>query len=72
MQSMITSFFAKGIQNQIAKDVANVKYFSVLADETCNKGHIEELALFIPLVKNSEIYEEFLYCIYSIVRRPSF
>ena len=44
MQNMITSLFAKGIQNQIAKDVANLKYFSVVADETSNKGHIEELA----------------------------
>jgi len=32
----------------------------VLADETSNKGHIEELALFLRLVKNNEIYEEFL------------
>jgi len=63
MQNMITSLFAKGIQNQIANDVANVKYISVLADETSNKGPIEELALFLRLVKNNEIYEEFLYCI---------
>jgi len=63
MQNMITSLFAKGIQNQIANDVANVKYISVLADETSYKGPIEELALFLRLVKNNEIYEEFLYCI---------
>jgi len=63
MQNMITSLFAKGIQNQIANDVANVKYISVLADETSNKGPIEELALFLRLVKNNEIYEEFQYCI---------
>jgi len=59
------SFFAKQIQNQIVKDVANVKHFTVIADETSDIDNIEQFSLSVHFVKNNEIYEEFV-CFLSL------
>jgi len=42
MRNKIISLFAKQSQTKIVKDVANVKYFSVLADEACDSGQVEQ------------------------------
>ena len=43
----------------IVKDVANVK-FSVLADDTSDYGHVEQLSLSLLFVKSNKIHEEYL------------
>ena len=48
-QNKIISLFGKQIENQIVKHVANVKFFSVLVDETSDTGHVEQLSLSLRL-----------------------
>ena len=59
-QNEIINLFAKQIQSQIVKDVANVKFFSLLADETSDNSHVEQLSLSLRFVKNNKFHEEFL------------
>jgi len=46
--------FAKQLYSQIVKDVANVKCFFGLADETFDDGQAKPLSLSFYFVKNNE------------------
>jgi len=54
-QKKIISLFG----NQIVKDVANVKFFSMLADETSDTGHVEQLSLSLRFEKTTRLIKNF-------------
>ena len=60
VQNDIISIMGSQIQNQILCDIAENKYFAILADETSDENQEEQLSISIRFVKDNAMYEEFI------------
>lgn len=60
VQNDIIAIMGTQIQDEILSDVAENKYFSILADETSDDSQTEQLSISIRFVKENTIHEEFL------------
>ena len=67
LQNGVIEIFRQVILGSIRDDIHNVRWFSVMADETRDGGKIEQLSLYLWFVRDGSPREEFIQFALSLI-----